>query len=151
MSDSNLFPLFNIRVYALIVQRDSLLITEEKHGHLFLTKFPGGGLQFGESIPDALKRELIEELNVEVSDTKLFHVTESFVTSFLNKNQQVVGVYYLVNLKEELTNQYLEDNKLELENGFVEFKWKSFDELHPEKFSSMIDQEVFKKLMDAIK
>ncbi|MBL4624869.1 MAG: NUDIX domain-containing protein [Flavobacteriales bacterium] len=54
---------FNIRVYGLLFneQGDLLVSDEERFGNKF-TKFPGGGLEFGESIISCLIREYNEEL-----------------------------------------------------------------------------------------
>ncbi len=55
---------FNIRVYAFILNSyEEVLIAEEFHYDTFMRKLPGGGLQFGEGIYDALIREIREELN----------------------------------------------------------------------------------------
>ncbi len=58
---------FNIRVYGLLFndQGDILVSDEERFGNRF-TKFPGGGLEFGEGLSDCLKREFIEELNQNI-------------------------------------------------------------------------------------
>ena len=130
--NSSLSPLFNVRVYALIVNNNQLLVSEEQHGSVFLRKFPGGGLQFGEGILQALHRELKEELNAEVLHARLLCVTEDFVVSFLNKEQQVIGVYYLVDIEQDLNENYLANNILDLENGSIHFRWKSLEELQEE-------------------
>ena len=52
---------FNIRVYGILInEQDQVLITDELiKGHK-ITKFPGGGLEFGEGTIDCIKREFIE-------------------------------------------------------------------------------------------
>jgi 8-oxo-dGTP pyrophosphatase MutT (NUDIX family) len=146
MNPSELTPLFNIRVYALVVKNNRLLISEEKHGGVFLRKFPGGGLQFGEGVLQALHRELKEELDADVDSASLLCVTEDFVVSFLNNKQQVIGVHYLVDLKQDYSDEFLNNNHLELENGHIQFKWVLIDSLTAEDFTSSVDKSAFEKL-----
>jgi ADP-ribose pyrophosphatase YjhB (NUDIX family) len=146
MNPSELTPLFNIRVYALVVKNNRLLISEEQHGGFFLRKFPGGGLQFGEGVLQALHRELKEELDADVESASLLCVTEDFVVSFLNDKQQVIGVHYLVDLKQDYSDEFLNNNHLELENGHIQFKWVLIDSLTAEDFTSSVDKSAFEKL-----
>ena len=146
MNPSELTPLFNIRVYALIVKNNRLLISEEQHGAFFLRKFPGGGLQFGEGVLQALHRELKEELDADVDSASLLCITEDFVVSFLNNKQQVIGVHYLVDLKQDYSDEFLNNNHLELENGHIQFKWVLIDSLTAEDFTSSVDKSAFEKL-----
>ena len=40
---------FNIRVYGLLINdRNEILVSDEFRMGVFMTKFPGGGLKFGE-------------------------------------------------------------------------------------------------------
>jgi ADP-ribose pyrophosphatase YjhB (NUDIX family) len=48
-----------ISVKALIMQNRKILLLRDSHGHLDL---PGGRMRCGESIPDAIRREIKEEL-----------------------------------------------------------------------------------------
>jgi ADP-ribose pyrophosphatase YjhB (NUDIX family) len=146
MNHSELVPLFNVRVYALIVKNNRLLISEEQHGGFFLRKFPGGGLQFGEGIVQALHRELKEELNADVESASMLCVTEDFVVSFLNNKQQVIGVHYMVDLKQDYSDDFLNNNRVELENGHIHFKWVLIDSLSSEDFTSPVDKSAFGKL-----
>ena len=146
MNHSELVPLFNIRVYALIVKNNRLLISEEQHGAVFLRKFPGGGLQFGEGVLQALHRELKEELNADIESASMLCVTEDFVVSFLNNKQQVIGVHYLVELKQNFSDEFLNNNRVELENGHIHFKWVILNELSADDFTSPVDKSAFEKL-----
>src|SRR6202012_5021571 len=88
--------LFNVRVYGLLINdRNELLITDEQEYGMRFTKFPGGGLEFGEGLVNGLKREFIEECNAEIEVIEHFYTTDFFVKSAFN-NSQVISVYYLV-------------------------------------------------------
>ncbi len=51
---------FTIRVYGLFTNdQNEILITDEFQLNTQMTKFPGGGLHFGEGTMDCLKRETL--------------------------------------------------------------------------------------------
>lgn len=68
-------------VMAMIKKGDRFLLTKrvEKHDDKEgaqmefheLWQIPGGGLQFGESVEEGLRREIREELNVEIKNVRL--------------------------------------------------------------------------------
>ena len=59
--------LFNIRVYGILKDsQNRILVTDEFIRGNYFTKFPGGGLEFGEGTRDCLKREFKEEANLGV-------------------------------------------------------------------------------------
>jgi len=87
----------SIRVYGLLINehRQVLLSDEFIRGQDY-TKFPGGGLEFGEGLREGLKREFQEELqlNVEVADH--IYTTDFYQQSAFNPNHQILSVYYHV-------------------------------------------------------
>ncbi len=92
---------FTIRVYGLLVQNNHLLLSRENILGEIFTKFPGGGLEFGEGIIDCLHREFREEVDISLSKTTHFYTSEDFVESaFHNPPKQVICVYYLVETEE---------------------------------------------------
>lgn len=91
--NTNLKP-FSVRSYGLIVVGGSILLSEEKWFGEQMLKFPGGGVEFGESPVDALKREFREEMNAEVLSYSLFHVSELFFESKFMTGIQVIPIYY---------------------------------------------------------
>ncbi len=98
---------FSIRVYGVLVnERQEILISNETYKGLSFTKFPGGGLCLGESLPDGLIREFREECNLLIEVEELLHVTDTFVASAFD-NSQVIGVYYKV----KSFNEVIEDFK----------------------------------------
>jgi ADP-ribose pyrophosphatase YjhB (NUDIX family) len=89
---------FNIRVYGLLFNRNNevLVVDEEEYGLRF-TKFPGGGLEFGEGLHDGLKREWLEELQTQIDVVR--HI---YTTDFFHPKQQLISIYYEVKLLEPL-------------------------------------------------
>lgn len=59
-------------------------------------KFPGGGVELGEGIADALIREFKEELNLDVVLLGHIYTTDFFVRSAFYPEYQVIAVYYRV-------------------------------------------------------
>jgi 8-oxo-dGTP diphosphatase len=87
---------FNVRVYGLLINADNqLLISDEQSGDRTFSKFPGGGLEYGEGLIDALKREFMEECDAEVEVLSHFYTTDFFEKSSFN-DSQILSIYYLV-------------------------------------------------------
>ncbi|MBD1362273.1 NUDIX domain-containing protein [Mucilaginibacter sp. ZT4R22] len=87
---------FNVRVYGLLINdNNEVLISDEQEYGMRFTKFPGGGLEYGEGLTDGLKREFVEECNTEVTIISHFYTTDFFVKSAFN-DSQIISVYYLV-------------------------------------------------------
>jgi 8-oxo-dGTP diphosphatase len=94
MADSGINR-FNLRVYGLLFNDlGQVLVSDEfRYGHAF-TKFPGGGVEFGEGLHDALMRECREELQIDVTVKKLVYVNEFHQPSLFDKEQQLVAFYF---------------------------------------------------------
>ncbi len=86
---------FTLRVYGLLIHNGHILVSDELIKGQRITKFPGGGLEFGEGLKDCLIREVREEIGVEALDPVHFYTTEFFQQStFHTTPMQVVSVYY---------------------------------------------------------
>lgn len=87
---------FNVRIYGLLINdKSEVLISDEQGFGMKFSKFPGGGLEFGEGLIDGLKREFMEECNMPVEAIRHFYTTDFFIKSIFNESQ-LVCVYYLV-------------------------------------------------------
>ena len=86
---------FNIRAYGIWLHEGNVLINEELIRGNTVIKFPGGGLDWGEGIIDCLKREWLEELNLQIEVLEHFYTTDFFQHSAFD-DSQVISVYYLV-------------------------------------------------------
>ena len=88
---------FNIRVYGILInEQRQVLVADELIRGKYYTKFPGGGLEFGEGTRDCLKREFIEEMNLQVEVGEHLYTTDYFQVSAFNPDHQIISIYYLV-------------------------------------------------------
>ena len=68
---------FNIRAYGLLIsKKNEVLISREMVKGNLITKFPGGGLEFGEGLSECLIREFKEELDVDIQIISHFYTTD---------------------------------------------------------------------------
>ena len=95
--------LFNVRVYGILTgKKKEVLVSDELIRGSYITKFPGGGLEFGEGTRDCLKREFMEEMNLKVKVTDHLYTTDFFQMSAFNPEHQIISVYYFVEALEEI-------------------------------------------------
>ncbi len=88
---------FNIRVYGILInENNQILVTDELIKGQGITKFPGGGLEFGEGTIECVKREFVEETGNEIEVVSHFYTTDYFQASAYNAKQQILSIYYLV-------------------------------------------------------
>lgn len=74
---------FIIRVYALIInQQNEILLSDEFQMGMRMTKFPGGGLKYGEGTIECLHREALEEFGQDIEITGHFLYNRFFSGSF---------------------------------------------------------------------
>ena len=138
---------FNIRVYGIIInEKDEVLIADEKrHGFAF-TKFPGGGLEWGEGTKDCIRRELQEELGLEAEIGSLFYVNDCFQQSRFHKEHQLISFYYRIS-KIDLEKIPVSEHDVPLKEEGEAFRWVGIEELGEEMLTFPVD----KKLVDLLK
>jgi ADP-ribose pyrophosphatase YjhB (NUDIX family) len=89
--------LFNVRVYGILLgDNDRVLVSDELIRGAYITKFPGGGLEFGEGTRDCLKREFKEEMDLDVAVGDHLYTTDFFQMSAFNPEHQIISIYYFV-------------------------------------------------------
>jgi ADP-ribose pyrophosphatase YjhB (NUDIX family) len=95
--------MFNLRVYGILVnETKQILVSDELIRGNYYTKFPGGGLEFGEGTKDCLKREFKEEMNLEVKVGEHIYTTDYFQLSAFNRGHQIISIYYFAKALEEI-------------------------------------------------
>ena len=141
---------FNVRVYGILLNDSrQVLITDEYRFEKFITKFPGGGLQFGEGTIDCVKREMKEETGIDIEVISHFYTTDFFQQSAFNESQ-VISIYYMIRALQPITIEIKEKafDFPSLTDGAQIFRWISLKELKPEIFSLPIDKKVAKMLRE---
>ncbi len=95
--------MFNIRVYGILITEDQqVLVSDEFIKGNYYTKFPGGGMEFGEGTRECLEREFMEEMNLKVKVGEHLYTTDFFQISAFNPAHQIVSIYYWVHALEEI-------------------------------------------------
>lgn len=95
---------FNIRVYGILLnEKKQVLVSDELIRGNYYTKFPGGGLHFGEGTRDCLKRELKEELGIDTEIGQHIYTTDFFQLSAFRPDQQIISIYYAVKPLEKIS------------------------------------------------
>jgi 8-oxo-dGTP diphosphatase len=94
---------FTIRVYGILINDNKqVLVSDEYIRGNYYTKFPGGGLEFGEGTRDCLKREFKEEMDLEVEVGEHLYTTDFFQLSAFRPDQQIISIYYMAKALEEI-------------------------------------------------
>ncbi|MES2777963.1 MAG: NUDIX domain-containing protein [Bacteroidota bacterium] len=87
--------LFNIRVYGILInEKKQVLVSDELIRGSYFTKFPGGGLEFGEGTRECLKREFQEEMGLDVEIGEHIYTTDFYQMSAFNPEHQIISIYY---------------------------------------------------------
>lgn len=136
---------FNIRVYGIVInENNEVLLTDEYMMDRKMTKFPGGGLDFGEGPADCMRREAMEEFGQEIEIIAHFYTTDFYQKSFFHKDHQIISIYYLIKFKEDI--KFRISGKPfdfpELKNGSRSFRWIKIIALTDDVLSFPIDKHV---------
>ena len=139
---------FNIRVYGILVQNNAVLVSDEFIKGNKITKFPGGGLEFGEGTMDCLKREFKEELDLEIKVNEHFYTTDFYVSSSFDVNSQVLSIYYLVEAIGKLNFDIsVTSHNYESKEGAQSMRWIGLADLNENDFTLIIDRRVGEMLV----
>jgi 8-oxo-dGTP diphosphatase len=124
-------------VIALIKKGGKFLMT--KRVNPFVWQFPGGGMEFGETPEEAIKREMIEEIGVEI---EIITLIPKIYTETRNGKWQGIFICFLCRLKNESAT-------IILNHEATEYNWFELEEIS--KFDMMSKTLEMAKLADKIK
>lgn len=96
--------MITLRVYGILInETNQILVSDEYIRGNYFTKFPGGGLEFGEGTRDCLKREFMEEMNLKVEVGAHIYTTDFYQMSAFNNAQQIISIYYYAKALEPIS------------------------------------------------
>jgi 8-oxo-dGTP diphosphatase len=150
---------FNIRVYGILINdRKQVLLSDELIRGNYYTKFPGGGLEYGEGTRDCLKREFKEEMGLEVEIGDHIYTTDFFQESAFHPDHQIISIYYYAKAMEEIKCPLrsakfdfdAEQMKIYDETGEIEtFRFIEWTDFSDESVSLPIDKIVAKQVKNS--
>ncbi len=141
---------FNIRVYGILINPEKeVLLVHEKMPNLHFTKFPGGGLEFGEGTRDCLKREFLEETGIEVRVKEHIYTTDFFQQSQFLPHDQLLAIYFFVEPLQWPLEISLEEKQVTVgdRTETLRFFWKAVKDFDVEQLSFPIDKIVARKVL----
>lgn len=83
---------WRVSAYVLIIENNSILIIKNKNEKFY--DVPGGGIEFGETIEEAIARELMEEAGVVAKIDNLIHVQEGFFKHVNGNFYQTIQLFH---------------------------------------------------------
>ena len=142
-------PQFIIRVYAIIInERNEVLLSDEYMADTAMTKFPGGGLEFGEGALDCLKREAVEELDQEIEIVDHFYTTDYYQKALFYPDAQLISIYYTARFTEPIRFKLSQKpfDFPENTNGSQSLRWVDIAKLSVDDMTFPIDKLVANKI-----
>ncbi len=115
------------RIAAIIIEKGKILFLKGKRYEELWT--PGGKVDGEETDEECLKRELIEEIGVEITNSKFFK--EYKTVSFYNPNLNLTERFYTVTIRGEIKPAH------EIES----FVWFSKDDYFSKKYPMITHTE----------
>jgi 8-oxo-dGTP pyrophosphatase MutT (NUDIX family) len=132
-----------IRPATVTIKDGKVLLVESKYGENEFYLFPGGGMEFGETIEEAAIRETLEETGLKVKINKLLHLNEYIYKDDWNKRS--ITAFFLAEPIEENLNQLTDDGGKIKKIVWVDLKDLSDLDVKPKILSDLISKN-FKDL-----
>ena len=125
----------------LAIKDNKLLVSEgfDKVKNETFYRCLGGGIEFLEKSEEALKREFLEEINVDIVVKDFLGISENIFT-YQGKNAHELILFYSIEISDE---NYQEEYKVIDDHGETIAKWIDIEEFK-NKNKILYPEEVFK-------
>jgi len=126
---------FRPAIYGIIIENEKILLSRQWDGY----DFPGGGIEIGETITDALRREIKEETGLDVQIGKIISCENSFFKMPHNEDNFVhsVHIYYLC---KRISGEITIKNFDEYEKKYANMpEWIGLETIEKIKFCNSVD------------
>ena len=139
--DRNQKPRIRPGVKALIVNDGKLLIIRERVRGEVIYDFPGGGMDFGETVFETLHREVMEEIGIKIEVGKLLGIWSFMIPV---APVQILCMGYQCSTK---TPDQIDLSQNPAAEDIFEYQWISIEEVinNPDKYL-MVEE-----ILDAVK
>ncbi|MDA3839606.1 MAG: NUDIX domain-containing protein [Patescibacteria group bacterium] len=135
--------LFRPAGYAVVIDSDKVLLCNTKSTGKYW--FPGGGVDLGEKLEDAIKREVREETGIEIEVEKFLTFQEIFFYyEPLDEAYQNFSFFYLC---KPITTELLADDKVDQEEESEKPRWVDLKSIKKEEIQTGAE-EIFQHLKE---
>ena len=118
---------FGCRVAGIALENKRILLENYEEDDYWT--LPGGGVNFLEPAKEALKREMREELGIDIQVGRLIWVVENFFTHGV-KSWHEIGLYFMMMLPEDSHVRQKGEAFVSKDDTLkTTFKWHQLDEL----------------------
>ena len=130
-------------VLGLAIKNNKILVSEgyDKVKDETFYRCLGGGIEFLEKGEEALKREFLEEINIDITVKDFLGISENIFT-FQGKKAHELILFYSIEISDE---NYQEEYKVTDDHGKTIAKWIDVDEFK-NKSKILYPDEVFQFL-----
>lgn len=129
-------------VLGLAIKNNKILVSEgydKVKDETFLQMFNAGGIEFLEKSEEALKREFLEEININITVKDFLGISENIFT-FQGKKAHELILFYSIEISDK---NYHEEYKVIDDHGETIAKWIDIEEFK-NKNKILYPEEIFK-------
>ena len=82
-----------VRVAAVIIEADQILLVRHQKADQTYWLLPGGGVDYGETLPAALRREVKEETNLDIEVGEALFISDAIHPKL---ERHIINIYFAV-------------------------------------------------------